>query len=53
MAVKVTAAPEQIEVDDATTDTAGVTVLAVIVIGVLVAVVGLAQAAVDVITTVT
>ena len=53
MAVNVTDAPEQIDVDDAATDTAGVTLLAVIVTGVLVAVVGLAQAAVDVITTVT
>ena len=53
VAVNVTDVPEQIDVDDAFTDTDGVTALAVIVIGVLVAVVGLAHAAVDVMITVT
>ena len=53
VAVNVTDAPEQIDVDDALIDTDGVTELAVIVIGVLVAVDGLAHAAVDVKITVT
>ena len=53
VAVNVTDAPEHIDVDDALMDTDGVTELAVIVIGVLVAVDGLAHAAVDVKITVT
>ncbi len=53
VATKVTEAPEHIDVEDGFTDTDGVTVLAVIVMGVLVAVVGLAQGAVEVMITVT
>ena len=53
VALKVTDAPAQIDVEDALMATDGVTEPAVIVIGVLVAVKGLAQAAVDVMITVT
>jgi len=53
VALKVTDAPTQIDVEDAVMETDGVTKPVVIIIGVLVAVKGLAQAAVDVIITVT
>ncbi len=53
VAVNVTDAPEQIEVDEALIDTAGVTELEVIVIALLIAVVGTAQAALDVMITFT
>ncbi len=53
VAVNVTDAPEQIEVDDALIDTDGVTELEVIVIALLIAVVGTAQAALDIMITVT
>ena len=53
VALKVTDAPTQIDVEDAVMETDGVTKPVVIIIGVLVAVKGLAQAAVDVMITVT
>ena len=53
VAVKVTDAPEHIDVDEAFTDTDGITVLAVIVIGRLAAVEGFAHGSLLVITTVT
>ena len=53
VAVNVTLLPEQIEVDDALIATDGVTELEVIVIVLLVAVAGEAQAALDVMITVT
>ena len=53
VALKVTDAPAQMDVEDALMATDGVTEPAVIVMGVLVAVKGLAQAAVDVMVTVT
>ena len=53
VALKVTGAPVQMAVEDALTETDGVTEPVVIVIGVLVAVKGLAQATVDVMITVT
>ena len=53
VAVNVTDAPEHIDVDDALMDTDGVTELAVIVITLLLAVAGIAHAALDVMITVT
>jgi hypothetical protein len=53
LAVKVTLPPEQIEVELAVIDTAGVTDVAVMFIALLVAVVGFAQGSVLVIVTVT